>query len=59
VAVFALSPANATPRSRRSRASSTAIRVACLAIAGEDLDEFRRQPAVQEILRKARSKARK
>jgi tetratricopeptide (TPR) repeat protein len=29
------------------------------AIAGEDLDEFRRQPAVQEILRKARSRTRK
>jgi len=29
------------------------------AIAGDDLDEFRRLPAVQEILRKARSKARK
>jgi tetratricopeptide (TPR) repeat protein len=29
------------------------------AIAGDDLDEFRRLPAVQEVLRKARSKARK
>ena len=29
------------------------------AIAGSDLDEFRRQPAVQELLRKARSKLRK
>jgi len=28
-------------------------------LAGEDLDEFRRQPAVQELLRKARSKAKK
>jgi tetratricopeptide (TPR) repeat protein len=29
------------------------------ALAGDDLDEFRRQPAVQELLRKARSKAKK
>jgi tetratricopeptide (TPR) repeat protein len=29
------------------------------AVPGEDLDEFRRQPAVQELLRKARSKAQK
>lgn len=29
------------------------------ALAGDDLDDFRRQPAVQELLRKARSKLRK